>query len=237
MAAQRDKSRSPDYFREFIERKQKSIAKFKTLASETTQSSHRKRLLYSIFRDQLELWIARYSAGEKVLFLKDYFYEVIDSLDIYLKQEGSEPMDFRVLADYIQSLWIISIALLLDASDDLVAKIIKLINQSEIDAIFDRLIQLRFPDRYISSELSHSKPYLNLYKAIPMQGESQSQLIHSFIKSYYKDISEVYWMDVPPEYEVYFGNWLFELAALVKGLEIDDQLFINNANYPSDLVH
>jgi len=235
---QRDNRKSAEYFQMLITEKQNFIAEFATLAlAAGTDQTHRTGFYYSIYLKQLELLIAKYSYGESVASLKVSFRTVIDSLEIYQQQPVSESMDFQVLSEYIESLWLISLALLLEVSDSFLHRVITLINSSGKDAIFDRLIRLRFPQHKATNILAHSKPYLPLYQALGAEGAKREQLIGAFIDNYYKNIDGRYWAGTDKEEGEYFGYWLFELAAFVKGNALDDRSFRTNVCYPRDLLY
>jgi hypothetical protein len=234
---QRDTFKEPEYFQSFIAEKHNNIAEYKALVGTSTiETEHRTCLLYSIFHAQLELWIAKYSAGENIAALRDTFPEIVESFAVYLAQENSESINFQGLTDYIQSLWLVAIAILLDVSDRGLNQLLLLINHTGADAIFDSLVNLRFPECSISTSIIHPKPYLPLYKALNAKGEEQSKLIILFVDNYYKNVEGVYWRGTHQESDGFFGYWLFELAAFVKGLSIDDRFFANNVHYPRDLI-
>ncbi|MEZ4868520.1 MAG: DUF1911 domain-containing protein [Caldilineaceae bacterium] len=234
---QRDTFKGPGYFQYFIVEKKRNITEYKALiATRIVKEEHRTSLLYTIFRAQLELWIALYSTGENIQILKGLFPTIVESFAVYLQQENSEPINFYGLTDYIQSLWLISIAILLDISDDLLKQLLSLIGHMGEDALFDSLVNLRFPQRVCYDSIIHLKPYLTLYQAINTTGEESSNLISLFIENYYSNVEGVYWVGTE-ETELFFGYWLFELAAFVKGLSIDDRMFANNIYYPRDLIY
>lgn len=236
MTMQRDISKTMSYFKSYTESKIRRNADLRHTVAGINDDEHRARLLYVIYKNELELWIAKYSAGVDISALKNDFRKVIDALDAYQKQPGSEPMNLNVLEKYIPPLWLISIAYLVNADDHLFNRIVALINQNNKDGVFDQLVKLRRPEHPAVNNILHPQPYLTLYKALFAEGEEQKQLILHFIKTYYTSIKDVYWMDIDPEQGNYFGRWLFELAAFVKGGLLDDRIFVHNPHYPKDLV-
>jgi hypothetical protein len=233
----RDTVKTGLYFKSYIEEKERNNAELTQTAATTNDKTHYIRLLFAIYQNELECWIARYSADEAITVLKDSFERVIDALDDYLQQPGSERINLHVLADYIQALWLISIAFLINAEDRLFKRIIALIDQSGKDGVLDQLIKLRIAQHQTVNTLVHPGPYMALYNALLEKGEEKNKSILSFIDNYYTSIQDVYWMDIDPEKGNYFGRWLFELAAFVKSGMIDDQAFVNNPHYPKDLVY
>lgn len=234
---QRDTFKSSDYFQKSIAEKRHNIAEYQSLVGTSTLGKeHQTSLFYATFRAQLELWIARYSAGESIPVLRSEFPDVVESLAGYLQQECSEPIDFYGLTDYIQSLWLVSIAILLDASDDLLNRLLLLINQTGVDALFDRLIYSRLPQYSTANSLIHPAPYSPLYQALDVEGEVRNGLIILFIRDYYENVEGVYWAGSHRERDIFFGYWLFELAAFAKCYSIDDRSFSSSIYYPGDLV-
>src|SRR5688500_13734174 len=116
-----------------------------------------------MFHGELGLRIARYSAGEDTGTLKTKFTEVIASINEYQKLQGSEKIRLAVLTDYIQSLWLVAIAYLLDVDDHLFNRLVALINQNGKDGLYDQLIKLRRPEHPSVNEILHPKPYIALY--------------------------------------------------------------------------
>jgi hypothetical protein len=236
MTMQRDTTKTDLYFESYTESKTKRTANLRHTVEGIGDDTHRTRLLYVIYKNELELWIAKYSAGVDISTLKNDFRRIIDAYDAYQQQPGSEPMDLSVLEKYIPALWLIAIAYLLNVDDNLFNRIVALINQNNKDGVYDELIKLRRPEHVAVNNVLHPQPYLALYKALFAEGEEQKQLVLHFIETYYSGIKDVYWMDIDAEQGNYFGRWLFELAAFVKCGQLDDRPFSNNAHYPKDLV-
>jgi hypothetical protein len=234
----REVFKEPEYFEYQIEVKNRGIARYKEVVKNPeTESKHRRRLCYTIFSEQLQLLIARYSIGEEISVLKNSFPEVIDALNKYHQQEGYEPFNFRTLEVYIHALWLVSLALLFEVSDEHFNLLVTLIDQDGQDALFDRLIALRTSSRLPSSNvLLHPKAYYSLYASLDVEGEERDRLIDKFLKEYYQNMKETYWDSSHLRKGGFFGYWIFELAAFVKFLNIDDINFANNIYYPRDLT-
>lgn len=232
---QRDTTKTMSYFRTYTESKINRNANLRHSAAETVDDAHRASLLYVIYKNELELWIAKYSAGTDIKVLRNDFTQVIDALEAYLQQPGSEPMDLSVLEKYIPPLWLVSIAYLLNVDDHLFNRIISLIGQNNKDGIIDRVIKLKIPEYTAATTIFHPEPYLPLYSALFTEGEEQKQLLRQFIETYLR-IKEVYWIDTGPEKANYFGQWFFELAALAKGKLIEERHLVHYSHYPKDLV-
>ena len=229
---QRDTHKSEAYFRSYIESKEKAIAIQRQAATSVSDTNHLRQLWLAIYRDELELWIARYSAGEEITALTN----IIDALDTYQQLPGSEPLNVHRLSDYIQSLWLISIAYLLNLDKKCFNDVVAVINLSGKDAILDWLIRLRIPEHPQAAIIIYPDAYIDLYNALSATGEEQNKWLHSFTVNYYERIKNVYWMEIDPETGNYFGRWLFELAAFVKADLLNDESIINNPHYPKDLV-
>lgn len=229
---QRDNVKSKAYFKAYIESKSIAIAKQLHASASISDITHLRQLWIAIYVDELELCIAQYSAGEDITG----FVDIIDALDSYQKLPGSEQMNVNRLSDYIQCLWLLSIAYLLKVDIQVFNRTLTVINLSGKDAILVRLIRLRIPEHIQAETIVHPSSYLDLFNALNTTGKVQLEWLRSFTDNYYKSIKNVYWMVIDPEKGNYFGRWLFELAAFVKGGLLKDESIINNSHYPKDLV-
>lgn len=188
---------------------------------------------YAIFRDQLKLLIARYSRGEDIVELRHALPDIIAALAAYFDEPGYRPVDFEQLDNYVEVLSIVSLAILLDASQHDLERLLGLIDNEGQDALFERLAE-----RPVSSILLYPRPYEFLYRALDTEGQERDQLIKEFLSRYYRGLRHTYWHNTHllPKGGGFFGYWCFELAAFVKVLHIPDQSFADNVYYPRDLV-
>ena len=235
MTTPRDNSRPDGYYSELVGRYQKSIANFRAMANATPPPAHRTRLLLSILHDELEAWIASYSAGASLESLKISFANVVDATVDYYAAPKREPVNFAYLTDYIWALWTVSIAILVEVDDAAFTKLVAAINQPRKDYVYDRLVRFRMPTLLVHRDAAQPKSYEKLRNALRTNDVAErSKLILEFIKKYYPSIKKTYFMDNDDPGR--FGLWLFELAAVVKALGIDDAAFATDRHYPRDWV-
>ena len=126
---------------------------------------------------------------------------------------------------------------MLDVGDAEFHRAVKDLGNEGRDALFDRLVALRIPDRVTTMTLMYPKPYEPLLRALDATGEQQTRLIERFLAVDDDGMWSAYWHDRHlSDDSGYFGYWCFELAAFVRELRIDDATFADSAFYPRDLV-
>jgi Domain of unknown function (DUF1911)/Domain of unknown function (DUF1910) len=239
--APRDRFMPPEYWKKHFAFRESAIRSFEEEAAKRESTSDDQvRLRWAISHYRLELLIANYSGGTDIAILKHLYSPVIDALEAYLEIRG-EPFSFKVLDKYVHALWLIALAILLDATDNELARVTRLFDYAGYDGLFERLVALRFPQRPIkhtfADPLLYPRPYEFLYRALDADGPEQDALIAQFLKRYYRGMRHAYWHDRHLSTDTgFFGYWCFELAAFVKVLHIPDQSFADNVYYPRDLV-
>ena len=148
------------------------------------------------------------------------------------------PPDFsRDVDDYLQALWMLSLALLLAADDSQLARVLEANGNPGRDALYDRLAATGRPGGRIATKAAHARPFQTLVDALDAQGGCPGQA--------HPDVSER--MVQEPRQRLlarfargddagYFGYWSFELAAAMKVFGLDDSSCAGNHHYPRDLV-
>ena len=236
--ALRDRIKPKQYFDEQVRYNAKTLDEFRAIiAARDTEPVHREQLRYALFRRELEQLILRYSGGEPITILRSEFAKAIHSLEEYPQQAGTAANDFGSFNAYVYALWIISLGVLLDVDDEELRRAVKDLDNEGRDALFDRLVALRFPGRAPTTTLMYPKPYEPLLRALDATGDARTTLILRFLAFYYDGMRDAYWYDTHlSDDSCYFGYWCFELAAFVKVLGIDDVAFADSMFYPRDLV-
>lgn len=238
MTQKRETFKEPEYFDKLIQSTEGWLVKFREkIADPGTDAEHRAQLRHSVFRNELELLIARYSRGDAISELKQSFLRVVTSFTEYQAGTIRKAHQFGQFDAYIYALWLVSISMLLGIDDGIFQTLLRELNNEGKDGLYERLVSLRVSGRPAISTLLYPKVYQPLFDALDATGEKQSDLIDKFLKSYYKGMRNAYWHDSHlGENAGFFGYWCFELAAFVKKLKIDDSTFANNIFYPVDLV-
>lgn len=234
----RDTFLEQSYWEKHIPFLEGAIDEYEAVAARsTTTAEHRMMLRYSIFSTQLELLVARYSGGEPIGTLRHMFPHVIDALAAYQGQPGIETVDFEPVYEYVEALWLVSFAILLDASQEDLVRLLSLLDNEGQDALYERLVALRIEGRKMTTTLLHPRPYEWLYKALDARGQERDQLIALFLTRYYRGMRHTPWYGRHlSTNRGFFGYWCFELAAFVKGLGLPDESFATNVYYPRDLI-
>jgi len=227
-----------EYFDTWVDYDEKAIQKFEsTISDPSTSETQRRRLRYTISRRRLELLLSRYSRGEGIDILCRSFPRIVSSMEEYHSEERHEPIDFRALTNYVSSLWLVSLAILCDADAETMQRLLRVIDNEGRDELFERLVALRVPGRSVPNGLMHPNPYRPLLDAVNSTGDNREKNIREFLKIYYKGMKGTYWYDSHKKLDAgFFGYWCLELAALVKGLGIDDRSFSDNPFYPRDFA-
>jgi len=226
----------------FYERKVALREKFidtfaKKAADPTTAPAHRASLLYNRFRLHLELVILRYTRGESVAAVQAEWPGALAAFTDYRRAPQAEPFDFLLFDNYILGLWLVSLAILVRVNDETWAQLVTQLDNEGRDAVVERLIATRQKGRKQTSTVMYPNPYRELLAAMDNKDAATSHL-QAFLKEYYSNMSRAYWHDSDKQNKdpAFFGYWAFELAAIVKALNIDDTSFHDHLYYPKDLV-
>lgn len=108
------------YFQEAIDHIQSTVAERAAKLKNTTGQIKKPQVFaHANFRDQRELLVARYSAGEPVDTLANGLDALVSAWETALSTPGSSANALAYLDDYVRSLWIVSLALIFGASDAL----------------------------------------------------------------------------------------------------------------------
>jgi Domain of unknown function (DUF1911)/Domain of unknown function (DUF1910) len=151
------------------------------------------------------------------------------------------------LEHYNYCFWLVGLALTLELPDDQWRRLLALIGGEGQDAVLDRVIATRQPQRKIGTKVLHKKPYARLLAAIDAPKEQQPQLLRDFVEHWYAELERkgeqrLWWYNFgdpvkhPLKGGSYFGRWCIEAAAAAKVFDIDDSLCLGHEHYPGDLL-
>lgn len=206
-----------------------------------------------------ELQFLRYSRGDPIRELGQHFPRLLDAWELSntLADEVCREHKLSTCRDWTFALsnlnhynwcfWLIGFALALEIPDDQWQRLLGLIGGEGEDALLDRVIASRQPDRRIGEKLLHKKPYARLLKAIDAPQETQAALLRDFVEHWYAELArkgkdELWWhiygnpVKHPLEMGSYFGRWCIEAMAAVKAFGLDDSLCLGHEHYPGDLL-
>jgi hypothetical protein len=236
--ATRDTLKPPAYWDAQVRYNETSLGEFRAIiASADTAPEHREQLRHTVFRRELEQLIVRYSSGEPVPALRAAYPGVVTALADYQQEAGPAAHNFEQFDAYVYALWIVSLGILLDVDDAEFRRAVRELDNQGRDAMFDRLVALRVERQPQADRLMYPEPYRPLYDALDASGQAQTRLVLEFLDGWYGGMQAAYWHGSHRGADAgYFGYWCFELAALVKGLAIDDSAFADNIYYPRDFL-
>ena len=230
------------YFDDQIQFIEETFGRFEArIQNPETKPDHQRKLLYKLFLDDLELLLSKYSAGAPIADLRAQFPRVVERRERHQKFMGRLGVDFNAIDDYEQSLWLVSLAILLDADDALFNRVLACIDNEGKDKLFERIVSMKVAGRPAGAKLIFPKPFQTLYDATMATDAEKPRLVQAFLKDWYPAMGklQVYWHDnhKGPDGGGFFGYWALEAAAIVKLFGIDDSEFRTMKYYPADLVH
>lgn len=233
----RETFKEMDYWDKRVEALARGVSRYEeALAKGDLEPDHRLNLLDSTYRARLKLLVARYSRGEAI---NEVAAELPALLAAFHRARVAipEPWNLRSLDDYVEAVWLLSLAILFDADASAFQTLVTDLGQGGKDGLYDRLVASRQPGAPVVEPLVHPKPYQPLLEALAATPEQAGALVVKFLKQYYAGMKKASWHDTHLAADAgFFGYWCFELAALVKVHRIDDTLFADNLYYPRDLV-
>jgi hypothetical protein len=226
-------------------------------------SSYWPQYLFELVKENWHLIFCRYSRGDAIVELAQYFPKIIDAWeeserlgkDVWTEQQQYTRHAWKVNLDhYIVCFWLVGLALALKVPDDQWQRLLVLIGNEGEDILLDRIIATRQSERKIGDTLCHPKPYLRLLKAIDASVDQQARLLAEFVSYWYKELNRPakkgnapatamyerpYWYTLGNKQlddSGYFGRWCVEAVAAAKAFGLDDSLCLGHEHYPGDLL-
>ncbi|WP_424237970.1 PoNe immunity protein domain-containing protein [Bhargavaea ginsengi] len=237
----RDFLRDSEYYQRFISREEERISKFRNaidqVIRERGEEDEGVQYGYGVvalfYRTKL---IALYSAGTPLDEIRAFVTEVVD----WMEKTDDERFSYDHYQDCVL---LLSLAILLEADEDLFKRICKLSSvYLQKDALIDLLIKGRndTEQESLNRDFLFKKPYRHLENVL--FGEDREQRLwwlKVYLQKYwYEGHDEAAWHDLHlHEDNIYYGYWSFESAAIVKILGLDDRELAGRRYYPHDLVH
>ncbi|WP_370541062.1 PoNe immunity protein domain-containing protein [Aquitalea sp. ASV11] len=225
--------------------------------------SYAPQYMFSISRENWHLLFSRYSRGDDIKELAQYFPPLLDAWeeserlgkDVFTPQQQYTRHAWKVNLDhYIVCFWLVGLALALELPDGPWQRLLVLIGNEGEDHLLDRIIASRQIGRKIGDTLCHPKPYQRLLKAIDAPPAQQSGLLADFVRHWYRELDRPakpgnapatamyerpYWYSLGNrqlEDSGYFGRWCVEAVAAVKAFGLDDSQCLGLEYYPGDLL-
>jgi len=260
----RDSKGNPAYWDKWVKYEVRKITdRFRLLEGPRTNPLHDPEFSFGQAKKHLVLSLSRYSRGDPIRELAQCFPSLLDAWELSnrlsdeicaqhnLAKCRDWTFDLSDLNHYIWCFWLVGLALLLEVPDVQWLRLLALINGEGQDALLDRVIATRQPERAIGQKLLHSAPYPRLLNAINAPKAQQPELLKDFVEYWYAELDRPkkrgadpiyyrpYWYaygDQNFEGGSYFGRWCIEAAVCAKVFSIDDSLCLGHPHYPGDLL-
>lgn len=184
-----------------------------------------------IYGHQLFHAIALYSSGAPLEEVRKHVKEAVACLS-QDTAETKAKFALNLPEQYYPALWGLSLSILFgDPSPEFVQR------GAGQDAVFDHLLRLTGAMVAPVKQCLHPKPFQYLLNVLRAPESAPTEL-DAFLKTWYAGMGQTPWHDTHLRQDpAFFGYWAFEVAAVVKALNISDQAFSDNIFYPRDLVH
>ena len=228
----RDTIMSEQYFKDFIAEEEARLQQFTDkLANGEIRADRVFSVEQRVHSIKFGLWIAKYSCGTDMASLKAMFDEILEEF----------PRFWTKTSSYVNLVWVMSIAVMLEADNEKFSKLAALLDQFDRhDALLDFFCDYKqngaatLKNRCFSCPV----PYQALGEVIEDEANRPSLLRTYLEKKWYSGHKKFGLCDVHKAKEkLYSGYWSFESGALAKILYIDDRILREVPYYPNDLVH
>ncbi|MEW9809146.1 MAG: PoNe immunity protein domain-containing protein [Candidatus Symbiodolus clandestinus] len=250
----RDCQRNNTYWDRWINFEESTISEtIHGLKNNPVVPFHRACNLFDLARDHWHLMLLRYSRGDAISELSQYFpgiltyWELSNSLFAEIGRGGGDRGRWNgpFLNWYQISFWLVGLALTLNIPDDQWQRLLAIIGNEGEDRLLDQIIATRQPGRKIGATLCHPKPYARLLAAVEAPANLQARKLATFVKHWYRELKRrqeecgPYWYrnhEDSDDWGSYFGQWCIEAVAVVKAFGLDDRLCLGHPHYPGDLL-
>lgn len=239
------------YYSEVIERHTSTIDEYEDYFSKNDEPITKIGLISKLATFSLRLLniIASYSRGDSIEELRQQYSDTVNIMQevwdkrvvkMHVGREQKE-MDVYYLDKYIYMRWMLSLGALLEVPDEEFNILIALIKRDNIqDSLYDFLIRSREPYWGISETLNIQKPKNNIKNIIfEADPEKCQKMIKQYLEKEWLKTYKNFGLDkahLEIEKGYYYGQWAFEVAAVVKIKGLDDSSFKDNQYYPARLV-
>jgi len=208
-----------------IESNKKNIQLYKLPNQEVIKNTYDTLSMYKLNR-----LVTMFSSGMAMEGIKDEYTRIMTAT-------------WDRSAHYIDTLWMLSIGIMLDVDICEINKLADLVKRSNYkDALFDFLIHFLISDWEQKTDIFQFKPYRYTQDIISFaqtdKNKSSERLKKYITKEWYRGHSSAGWFDThKSKWNIHSGYWSFESGALVKILGLDDSRLKDIQYYPYDMVH
>ena len=216
----RDFQKDKIYFSNFIKETNQRVIKFEKLLAELQKSNPEDDglemrgsiILAGIYREK---FIALYSSGEEINNeMKEVYFKWLEKAEIVSNDEYS----------YVDLLWLVSIAILLDLQEELSERLSAMAKKLKMNDGFIEYLLNPNAENLKNLSFFMAKPYSEWGKIVTAPDHKKITLIKKYLTSkWYRSHYEEGWYDSHLFNEdIYSGYWSFESGAMVKVLGLDD---------------
>lgn len=211
----------------------------------TLTVNSKMKFSFDLISDTMYLLHQKYSRGDDLDELKPHLLEALEYRQWQKDYADALPDNEQVTRigweeireDYLENFlkWL-SFAYCLDMGQDYYQKMLDLIANQGLDALFDNIaVKMGDTTREVAQSTLFKKRFGKLYKVVEGSPEQRPALVKTYLDAWYK-------LEGSPDYhlmdtDAYIGYWCWEAALVVKLYNIDDSSFIDHEYYPKDLVH
>lgn len=257
----RDTMGTEEYWNEWVLFTEETIAKNQeTIQRPSGNPEYLPQYIRDIAGKYMKLMLRRYSRGDEVSELSQYFEGLLDAWeeserlgkDTWSEQEERLRHYWPINLHFYQDcFWLIGLALTLDIPDDQWQRLLNLVGNEGHDVLLDRAIASRQTGRQVGGSLCFPKAYKGLLQVVDAPRDQQPILLRAYLNGWYDSLKNAgfpksepflrtpYWYtygDENFEGGAYFGRWCIEAAAIAKAFRIDDTPCLDHPNYPGDLL-
>ena len=216
----RDFQKDKIYFSNFIKETNQRVIKFEKLLAELQKSNPEDDglemrgsiILAGIYREK---FIALYSSGEEINNeMKEVYFKWLEKAEIVSNDEYS----------YVDLLWLVSIAILLDLQEELSERLGAMAEKLKMNDGFIEYLLNPSAENLKNLSFFMAKPYSEWGKIVTAPDHKKITLIKKYLTSkWYRSHDEEGWYDSHLSNEdIYSGYWSFESGTMVKVLGLDD---------------
>ncbi|MEP2280958.1 PoNe immunity protein domain-containing protein [Maribacter sp.] len=233
-----------NYYKSFIElQNQLLLESHDRLNNNQIPNDNISNVHHRLFFKKLEIFIASFGQGATIEQLRLKLNNLFDNfhqewLDdaCKLRVKGGL-IDQYNLNSYCYMIWFLSISILLGIEKKHIDLLTKTIEDAKIeDELILFLISALNGKEYLNKKETTYRPFKKLVKNNIRDLKKMD--LKKYLKSWYQGTKLMTWHHYNPangKY-FYFGKWSFEASAIVAILNIDDNSFKEQENYPHELV-
>ncbi|ULU27707.1 PoNe immunity protein domain-containing protein [Dyella terrae] len=258
----RDSRGSITYWNQWISYKEKHIPEMWGVLRQTGgDEGYAPQYAFEIVRKHYELALQRYSRGDAVGDFKLLFSGLLDAWEeserlgehVWTEEQRYMRHSWAVNLDhYIVCFWLTGLALMLEIPDDQWQRLVALIGNEGEDALLDRVIAFRQPERKIGEVLCFPKAYQGLLNVVSAPVDQRPSKLQSYVGRWFVSLKNAGSSSFPPAHRTpywwnfcaneelgmkgaYFGCWCIEAVTVATVFDIDDAVCLDHPNYPGDL--